>query len=191
MTRAISMLETLNGTIDTSTGANFVKDLSSQVSITKSGTYGTITSLPATYNYTCYKNTTGACNNGGGGSYWVKRPDLDGLSAFVTKDGSLYMIRIGPLTNCDGASWHAKINSTDSIPTSNMCLEMTVDVNGDKKPNMVGVDLHTFVLLKKDNHYYLVPAGNNYSTFCSNQYPNDYNNSLYCTVRMLQDMDMP
>ena len=59
-------------------------------------------------------------------------------------------------------------------------LVILVDVNGPKKPNVVGRDVHLFVLTNKG----LVPAGaDNKSKFCDNK-SIDYNYD--CTAKMLK-----
>lgn len=184
LTDAVSKLETLNGAIDVSSDASLVNDLATQISVLKTGTWSTLTTLPSNFNYKCYKNTSGTCGN------WLKRPDNDDKAAFLTKDGVLYIIRIYA-TNCDGNNYHAKINSAETLPIPDLCAMIEVDLNGDKSPNMLGVDLHTLYLLKQNGYYYVRASGSNYAYDCSKDYPDNYNNSLHCTNRMLQDMDMP
>ncbi|MFA7658635.1 MAG: type II secretion system protein [Candidatus Gastranaerophilaceae bacterium] len=182
--QAINFLQVNNSSIDTSSVDNFITDLSSQISILKKGTWGSLTTLPANFAYKCYKESGGTCNN------LFYRPARDGVASFITNDGALFII-VGAYPNCDGYNYHIKLDPSEVIPTQNVCSEIFIDLNGDKGPNQAGMDLHFFELLKKNNYYYLRPSGSGVDTNCLTGSPENYNRSLHCTARMLLDMSMP
>ncbi len=170
--------------LDLSSATDFVNSLESQISMVKKGTFASTTTLPTVFNYKCYKSSSGTCGN------LLKRPNIDGTSSFITSDGTRYIV-YGISSECTDSNFHARINPAETMPQSNTCTVMYVDTNGDKNPNQIGVDVHMFFLLKKDNEYYVRPSGANVNTDCQSDYPEDYNKSLHCTNRMLLDQTMP
>ncbi len=58
-------------------------------------------------------------------------------------DGSMYNIIDSDSNNCE----YNSDDTTDS-KLKNYCAKITVDVNGPKNPNIVGRDVHTFILSK-------------------------------------------
>ena len=184
LTQVVNSLQSKNSSIDTSSTSNLIAELSSQLTETQAGTFGTLTNLPDTFSYTCYKVSSGTCGN------LVKKPDVNNTPAFKTMDGALFVFR-ATYPNCDGTNWHSRINSSEALPQNNNCALIDIDLNGDQKPNMLGVDYHFFYLLKKNNAYYLKPNGVNNDTNCNSSLSDNYSNSLHCTHRMLLDMPMP
>lgn len=185
LTQAINAIYAQNSAIDLSSDDNFINELSTQISMQKTGTFGSLTTLPANFNYKCYKETGGTCGN------ILVRPGIDGMKAFVTTNGVLYLIFPTVFPNCDGGNWHVKMDTSETFPQNNVCATLFVDLNGDKNPNQLGMDVQYFYLVKKNNNYYVRPAGANVDTTCLTGYPEDYNKSLHCTNRMLLDMPMP
>lgn len=183
--QAINSLQSQNGTIDTSSANSFINDLSTQLSIIQRDTWGNLTTLPSSFHYHCYKDNSGTCGDIFSIENYSHRP------AFITKDGTLFMIRNGPYPNCDGGNYHVRLNPMETLPAHNDCVDFHIDLNGDKGPNQVGVDFHHFYLLKENNYYYLRPSGSQVDTNCSSAYPDVYNYSLHCTSRMLLNMTMP
>lgn len=191
LTQAVDSLQAKNGAIDTSSTANLIHDLSTQISIINTGTWRSLSTLPTSFYYHCYKNNSGTCTNAGAGNSLVAMSNYGNNWAFITKDGVRYLITSGAFANCDGNSYHVKLNPLEITPVTNMCANFEIDLNGDKGPNQVGVDLHSIYLLKENNYYYVRASGNLINTNCSPDHPNDYNYSLHCTSRMLQGIDMP
>lgn len=185
LSQAVSTIQAQNSDLDVSSTDNLITDLGTQIKILQKGTWGSLTSLPATFNYKCYKEPNGTCGD------LIKRPSMDGWKAFITSDGVLFMINSVVYPNCDCVNWHAKINSSDASGLNNVCASFFVDVNADKGPNQIGMDMHFIYLIKQNNNYYVRPAGANINNTCSAGYPDDYNRSLHCTNRMLLNMDMP
>lgn len=190
LSQAIDSLYLQNGTVDTSSEQNFINDLATQVLSVKKGTWGTLTSLPASFNYKCYKNATGICSNGGS-SKILARPGDDGHQALITKDG-VVIIAVSTSANCSSSNGgYAKILPSDADTQNNLCVNIRMDLNGDKGPNQLGMDLHCLFLLQKDGYYYIRPFGNNISTACSASFPDSYFESINCSNRLLQDLPMP
>ena len=192
LTQAVNGIYADNSAIDTSTADNFVNELATRISIQKTGTWGVITTLPANFNYHCYKNNSGTCAD------ILKRPNMNGNKAFITNDGVLFIFgndvwsnNSGLYPNCDGTNWHAKINPADTLGQNNVCASFFVDLNGDKNPNQFGMDMHYIYIIKQNNTYYVRPAGANINANCATDLPDNYNGSLHCTQRMLLDMTMP
>ena len=181
--QAIYTLASQNN-LDLSSETNFINSLESQMSMGKKGTFASTTNLPANFNYKCYKSSSGMCGN------LLKRPNIDASSSFITNDGTRYLL-YSFSSECNSSNYHVKINPTEITPQNNACAVIYLDTNGDKNPNQIGVDLHMFFLVKKDNEYYLRPSGANVDTNCQLDYPEDYNKSLHCTNRMLLDQTMP
>lgn len=184
LSQAVDNLQAQNSSIDLSSGNNLVTDLGTQIAIMKKGTWSTLTSLPSSFYYKCYKSTSGTCGN-------LLSLSVQGyMASFITNDGALFMFD-GISPTCSGDNWHAKIDASETLPQTNVCSVIYMDLNGDKGPNMLGVDFHYLYLLKKNNFYYIRPSGSNNNFSCSKDYPDDYNQSLHCTARMLMDMQMP
>jgi len=184
LTQAVNVLQSQEGDLDLSSSDNFITQLGTQISIMKKGTWGSLTTLPATFNYKCYKNTSGTCGN------LITRPAWDGISSFITNDGALFLVGSVTSSACNVTNWHSIID-TETLPQSNVCTIFLVDSNGDKNPNQLGMDMHYFYLLKRNGFYYVRPSGSNNATNCVTTSPDDYNGSLHCTARMLMNMPMP
>lgn len=183
---AIKLLASEDGSIDTSSDANFISQLSKRIKIIQQGQWGNLTTLPTNFNYKCYKEPIGTCGD------LIKRPTNDTLSAFITNDGTLVIFLAGMYPNCDGINHHARIADSDALHINNSCGTLVLDVNGDKSPNQLGVDAHLFYLLKKNNDYYFIPLGYKYtSSDCQAGQPNNYNASIHCVIKMLSNETMP
>lgn len=191
LTQAVNTLQAQNGTIDTSSESNLIKDLSTQISIIKIGGWARLSALPSSFYYHCYKNSSGDCSLSGDGNSFISMSTYRGNWAFITKDGATYLLTSGVKANCDGNNYHVKLADSETLPVPDVCETFAVDLNGDKGPNQLGVDMHDIYLLKKNNNYYIRPAGALVDTNCSSAYPDNYNKSLHCTNRMLLGMDMP
>lgn len=186
LSQAFSSIANDNGGyIDTSSDTNLITALSNKIAFVKKGAWSSISNLPSDFAYTCYKDKTGSCGN------FLSIKDYGNNEAALVKDGSLIIIRSGMYSDCSGKNYHAKINSTDTLPLNNMCAVIMIDVNANKGPNMYGVDLHLIYLLKENGIYHVLPCGANNATDCSKDYPDDYNKSGHCTNRMLQNLPMP
>lgn len=185
LTQAINMIQAQNSSLDVSTVDNLVNELATQMAIVKQGTYASITKMPANFGYKCYKATGGTCGS------LITRPGMNGWKTFITKNGTLFLFLWGTSPDCSRGNNHAKIIASETLPQFNECAEILVDLNGEKTPNQIGVDMQWLYLLKKNNNYYIKPSGSNWNTNCSAATPNDYNLSLHCTNRMLLDMPMP
>lgn len=193
LSQAISSIANENGGyIDTSSVDNFMTALSTKISFVKTGTWADISNLPSDFAYTCYKNKTGTCNNTGSGRNILNIQNYGGNQAALLKDGATILIKDNVISpTCTSGNYHVKVNSNETLPMNNCCTTISLDVNGNKGPNMLGVDLHSIYLLKENDNYYLLPCGANYMIDCSKDYPDDYNKSLHCSNRMLQNLPMP
>lgn len=101
-----------------------------------------------------------------GSDYW--RPNAtDGLKSFILADGTQVLIERNVLSNCN-----------------TYCVSFRVDVNGAKKPNILGRDLFQFVLTEKG----LYPSGYNAAdkeSVCSKN-----NAGWGCAARVLKENAM-
>ena len=102
----------------------------------------------------------------------------------ITANGETYATTLTDGTNMLLDIWAndsaEKVGVTKNIILSGSSLGFMVDVNGNKKPNTVGKDIHVFILTERG----IVPGGiDNNSKNCDNK---KTNNNFDCTAKMLK-----
>lgn len=89
--------------------------------------------------------------------------------------------------------FYSNQNCSDAIPSSDwfLCGAMTVDVNGNDKPNMFGKDVYAFDVLKNSaNLYKVVPCGNYRNLTCEAGSTSALT-SLGCTEKVINGEKLP
>lgn len=126
------------GMIDTDmsqSSVNMLNSLASFFKITKN-----CGASPGCFNNINYKHLSGADFG-----------DIENTNTYakaILSDGSkIFLTTLS--TKCD------TVKGWDSIPLANVCANIYVDINGDKKPNVFGKDLFSFYATK----YNLIPVG--------------------------------
>lgn len=187
LSQAINNLQVKNSYyIDNSdsAGANLYNELATEMKFIKVDTWANISSLPADFKYYCYKgdpnNTCSGFTIATEGSYKTA-VRLDGAYLFIHPANV-------PGSQCIGTN----VVAETSIAPAATCRVFSIDVNGDKPPNMIAKDLFQVVLLKRDNNYYIKPSGYLSGTQgCLNNRPDNPNYSWGCTWLVTQGRNLP
>lgn len=106
--------------------------------------------------YSGYIKTTKVCSTDViGGTCWHKDlawkdsnglpyANCSGCSALYAVDGSWVEATGAPAPNCD---W------TTASGVNNACVQLVIDVNGEKKPNQIGKDIHYLFITQNGVEY--------------------------------------
>ena len=106
---------------------------------------------------------------------------------FYTNENSTADLNFDSLMELNnGSIFGFKFTETNILNNSKNCMNIFVDLNGVKKPNMIGIDTHMFMVKKNSNNQTLLkPAGvENDGLTCTNN-SNNFDTSLGCTYIML------
>lgn len=145
ISRALLMVTTNNGEIVTvgqqenlAGHQNFFNDFAPFLSIVKTGSIYQIFGDSGKFNYRYYKGGFPA------GPYPASGDDNDAVNSAVLANGSLIRFHSYDACTYNGVS---------------ACGQITVDINGNKLPNMFGKDMYEFWITRQNNAYKIIPFG--------------------------------
>lgn len=124
-----------------------------------------------------YFNIARYCEANAKGCWADKTYQLDGTA--ISGDLGCYGANCVAFSTADGANYSIDIGAVYGITTTGTNMAFIVDVNGDKKPNMMGIDIQYF---NATSDIGVVPGGLNNTSQCFNK-----TNGLTCTVILLKE----